>query len=293
MSVETINFGPFLTKAGSPTDGVFQVETATVAGTITGSGDVSVVVTAAGLTGSPLTVTVAVLGGVAQVETATVIGTIGAAGAGDVEVIVTAAGMNNTPKTVGVAVANNDTAAQVAGKIRTALQADADIGHTDTGFFVVTGSDAQVVLTAKAQAANDATMNISIDNDTSSGLTPSPTSANTTAGALGDVATAVAAKVRAALAAHAVISAFFTVGGSTDKVILTAKNAQANDTSMNIALDNDTSTGLTPAASSANTTAGVAGDFHGVGSSQVMIDTTNRIIYQNSGDHLRPVWTAQ
>ena len=48
-----------LSKAGVPTSGVRQVETATAAGTLSGaSGDVSVIVTAAGLTGSPLTVLV-------------------------------------------------------------------------------------------------------------------------------------------------------------------------------------------------------------------------------------------
>jgi hypothetical protein len=120
--------------------------------------------------------------GTAQVETASVVGTIGAAGAGNATVIVTANGMTGSPKTKSVAVANNDTADQVAEKIRLALAADADIADESTGFFTVSGATNKVILTAKTNAANDATLNISIDNGTCTGLTAAPTSANTTAG---------------------------------------------------------------------------------------------------------------
>lgn len=113
-----------------------------------------------------------------QVETATVLGSIGASGAGNATVIVTAAGMTGSPKTVSVPVANNDTAVQVAGKIRTALAADANVG----AFFDVSGTGADVVLTRKEAAANDSTMNISIANGTCAGLTGAPTSSNTTMG---------------------------------------------------------------------------------------------------------------
>src|SRR5262249_29828168 len=67
------------------TSGVYQQETATAAGTISGSGDAAVVVTAAAMSGSPITINVAVLNGdtasqwAAKVRTAlaadTVIGT--------------------------------------------------------------------------------------------------------------------------------------------------------------------------------------------------------------------------
>jgi hypothetical protein len=107
-----------------------------------------------------------------------------------------------------------------------------------------------------------------------------------------DTATIVAGKVRAALGANATISAFFTIGGAGAAVVLTAKNAAANDATMNLLVDDDTSAGLTTA-NSVDTTAGVAGDFHGVSNGTILIDTTNRIIYQNTGDHLRAVWTAQ
>lgn len=116
--------------------------------------------------------------GTLQAEIATVVGTIGASGAGNATVIVTAAGMAGSPKTIPVAVANNDTASQVAGKIRTALAADAAV----TALFSVGGAGATVALTKKEPAANDATLNISIDNGTCSGLTAAANSANTTAG---------------------------------------------------------------------------------------------------------------
>jgi CSLREA domain-containing protein len=117
-----------------------------------------------------------------QVETATVAGTIDAAGAGNARVTVTAIGMANTPKTLLVAVANNDTASDVAGKMRTALAANSDV----SGFFTVSGAGANIVLTALTARATDTTLNIATDNDTSTGLTPAPTSVDTTAGATAD-----------------------------------------------------------------------------------------------------------
>ncbi len=113
-----------------------------------------------------------------QVETATVLGLIEAAGAGNVDVIVTAVGMTDTGDTRLVAVANDDTAIIVAGKIRVALAADSDVNT----FFAVSGTGAEVILTALTAADNDATMNLDIDDGTSAGLTNTPTSANTEAG---------------------------------------------------------------------------------------------------------------
>jgi hypothetical protein len=113
---------------------------------------------------------------VRQVETATVVGTV--SGSGNAEVVVTAAGMTNSPKTVSVAVLNLDTASVVAGKIRAALALDADV----SAFFTVSGTGTAVVLTCIDYAANDATINIAIDNDTCTGLTTAATSANTVAG---------------------------------------------------------------------------------------------------------------
>lgn len=115
-----------------------------------------------------------------QVETATIVGTIGAGGAGNATIVVTALGMGNSPKTISVAVDNNDTAAIVAGKVRSVLALDVDV----QAFFLVGGATDKVILTARTAAANDSTMNISSDNGTCSGLTTEATSANTIAGAV-------------------------------------------------------------------------------------------------------------
>lgn len=153
------------------------------------------------------------LSAVLQVETATVVGTV--TGSGDATVIVTASGMTGSPKTISVAVTDTDTAAVVAGKIRTALAADADV------------------------------------------------------------------------------SALFTVSGATDKVILTRITSAANDATLNISVDNGTCTGLTTAASSANTTSGVYGTYRGVPNGTACLDTTNGKLYLNYGTEALPVWTAQ
>jgi hypothetical protein len=269
------------TVAGTITSGTRQVETATAAGTITS--------------------------GTKQVETATVVGTITAAG--NAKVVVTGALVGDSPKEILVDVALSDNASAIAGKIRSALNIAPITTH-----YTVGGSGADITLTAKVEAANDATLNISIENGTCEGITDDTSSANTTAGVspgtmagtitagtkqvetatvVGtvtgdgdasvvvtsaivtgspltvavpvlntDTASVVAGKIRAALTANPHIATKFTVGGATDKVILTALEAAANDTSLNISIDNGTCTGLTTAASSANTTAGVARSTH-------------------------------
>lgn len=111
-----------------------------------------------------------------QVETATAAGTV--TGNGNATVIVTANQMTGTPRTVSVAVLNGDTAATWAGKVRTALAADATVA----AFFSVSGAGTAIVLTALTAAANDPSMNVSLANGTSTGITAAPTSANTTAG---------------------------------------------------------------------------------------------------------------
>lgn len=170
MSTRYRNYGGALQKAGVPTSGVLQVETAVVVGTITLAGDAKVTVTAAGMTGSP--------------------------------------------KDIAVAVALNDTDAQVAAKARVVLAADADV------------------------------------------------------------------------------TALFSVGGTGANIALTALQSAANDATLNIAVDNDTCTGLTPDASSNNSTAGVKGDYKGVVRGDTVVDTTNFTIYENTGDETRPVWAA-
>lgn len=117
---------------------------------------------------------------VLQVETATVVGAI--INPGNATVIVTAAGMTGTPKTISVAVAALDDASAVAGKIRTALGLDAAV----IALFAVSGATDKVILTKLAPAADDTSLNISIDNGTCTGLTTAATSADTTAGVEND-----------------------------------------------------------------------------------------------------------
>jgi hypothetical protein len=107
-----------------------------------------------------------------QVETATVVGTI--VNAGNATVVVTCTGMTGSPITTNVAVLAGDTASVVAGKIRTALQAVANI----TAFLTVGGSGIYVTLT-RLNSASITNLNISIDNGTCTGLTTAATSANT------------------------------------------------------------------------------------------------------------------
>lgn len=79
----------------------------------------------------------------------------------------------------------------------------------------------------------------------------------------------VAAAIRTALAANDVVKAHYDVSGATAAVILTAKVAAANDTDLNIAIAGG-DTGVTDAASSANTTAGVAPDYIKVGWNDIL-----------------------
>ena len=95
---------------------------------------------------------------------------------------------------------------------------------------------------------------------TGSGLTGSPVAVSV-AVALSDTAATWAGKVRTALAANPAIAAVYTVGGSTTAISLTRRllipEGYANDTTLNIAIANGTCTGISAAATSANTTAGV------------------------------------
>src|SRR5439155_53541 len=122
--------------------------------------------------------------GTNQVETLTVttVGNLPLLSPGNASITVTALGMTGSPKNFLVAVALGDDAAAVAGKIRAVLAADTDVTNVSTGF-TVSGTLADVVLTKNVKAANDGTLNISIDSCTCLGLNPVANSANTTAGA--------------------------------------------------------------------------------------------------------------
>jgi hypothetical protein len=117
--------------------------------------------------------------GIRQVETNTVVAAAGITGDGNARAIVTANGMIGSPKTVTVAVTTAlTTATLIATAFRTALKIDANVNR----FFIVGGSGADITLTAIEPQANDSTMNFTIEDVTSTGITDSLTSTNTTAG---------------------------------------------------------------------------------------------------------------
>jgi hypothetical protein len=141
------------------------------------------------LTDGDTTGTTAFVAGVQQVETAGAAGTITLAG--DAVVVVTSTGMAGSPLTLNVPVALNDTAAQWAAKVRTALAANVTIAQR----FDVSGTSTAIILTRKPSStlsdgitsvpirvADDANLNISLNNGTCTGITPATTSTNTTAG---------------------------------------------------------------------------------------------------------------
>lgn len=129
------------------TAGTAQVETATAAGTISGSGNASVVVTASGMTGSPKTIDVAVLASDTAAEWAAKVRTALAA---------------DTDVSALFSVSGTTTAIVLTRK----ATLSATIGGTLTNVY----------------PANDGTLNISLDNGTCTGITTASTSANTTAG---------------------------------------------------------------------------------------------------------------
>lgn len=164
--------------------------TVTVAETTAGNGAIAVAnLTPAmvnGVTTVPITFSGTFAKGTAQVETATVEGTI--TKAGDALVTITSK-LYDVAVTELVAVEIDDNASAIAGKIRTDLANNADI----TEHFTVSGENAAVVLTAKVNAANDETLNISIENGTGEGacegITDDTSSDNTTAGVAPDTNT--------------------------------------------------------------------------------------------------------
>ena len=210
-----------------------------------------------------VTVHTAGTSGTRQVETATVLGSIGGSGAGNATVVVTAAGMTGSSITLSVAVANSDTASQVATKIRAAMNGNANI----TAKFIIGGASANIILTSILAAVNDGTLNISIANGTCSGLTTAATSADTTAGAAG---TATVNILSASGLYNATNIPTTTLGGAGT---FTITDANANGELAGVTLV------LTPPGS-ANLEAGmsfrirVVGDYARLDSSQVILSGT-------------------
>jgi hypothetical protein len=124
--------------------------------------------------------------GTSQVETATALGT--ATANGGVNITLTSVGFTGMSQ-VGVAI--GDTPTLWAAKVRAVLGLNEAITH----LFAIGGTGADIVLTAKAAAANDATLNLAIDPTAINtvGITSAPTSVNTTPGVAptGDIASQV------------------------------------------------------------------------------------------------------
>jgi len=80
---------------------------------------------------------------------------------------------------------------------------------------------------------------------------------------LGDTAAVWAGKVRTALIQNGDISSHYNVGGSGTSISLTARKAEANDSTLNSAISNGSpNPGITADATSDNTTAGVAPTYY-------------------------------
>ena len=116
--------------------------------------------------------------GTRQVETATAAGSVTTSGT--VNVTVTASGLTGSPILVPVTVVALDSTATWAGKVRTALRANAVIN----AFFEITGASSSIILTKRLKEANDATLNVAIAAN-GTGVTDAASSANTTAGVAG------------------------------------------------------------------------------------------------------------
>ena len=152
-----------------------------------------------------------------------------------------------------------------------------------TRFLIATGSTGVINLTTNVTSASDAFVAGTAQRETataagtitlagnatvvftSSNVTGSPITLNVPV-ALNDTASQWAEKVRVALAANTAIAARFAISGTGTSIIADALPEitiagipfrLANNSTLNISLANGTCTGITTAATSANTTAGV------------------------------------
>jgi hypothetical protein len=126
------------------------------------------------------------------------------------------------------------TTAQLRGHITGILQIET---ATASGSITADG-DASVTVTGAGIAGSPLAISVSVTN--------------------GDSASVWAGKVRDALGGTAAITSLYDVIGYGASIALRRKTAAANDSTLNIALANGTCTGITAAATSANTTSGLA-----------------------------------
>lgn len=119
------------------------------------------------------------LSGTNQMESQTVVAASGITSNGTMQSVVTAAGMTGSPVTINIPVTTAlNTAALVAAEIRRALGRNPYV----SAFFHIAGTGADVQLIAIDPAANDGTMNFTVNTGTAVGVTTSLTSTNTAAG---------------------------------------------------------------------------------------------------------------
>lgn len=184
----------------------------------------------------------------------------------EVRVGVTAAANVSSVNTTGSVTIGTPVAALVytdAPTVAYSLRMDIASGETlalDMSTGAVTGSypgvlqveTATVIAAAGATTAGDATVIVTAAN-----LAGSPLTVSVPLLLTDNTVSLVATKIRAALTANSAIASIFTVGGTGADITLTAKIAIANDSTLNISIENGTCAGLTAAPTSTNTTAGV------------------------------------
>jgi hypothetical protein len=125
-----------------------------------------------------------------------------------------------------------------------------------SGTFRLNGQDLPIRQVEAMTILTPATVNGNITvTATASGMAGSPI-AVVVAVLAGDTVNQVAVKAKAAMDANGVIAAFSIVGVVEDKVYWTKGSAAANDVTMNLAVTAGGGTGVTSAASSANSVAG-------------------------------------
>lgn len=170
---------------------------------------------------------------------------------------VTITGTNMAGETITETLALNGTtpkagtkAFKTVTKVVLPIQTNAGTKQVETATIVgtITKGGTVTVTVKSAHYADDKVMHVAVD--------------------LGDDAAAVAGKIQSYIAP--LVADHFTVSGEGADVVLTTKVADANDPTLNIAYTNGTCEGLTPDASSTDTTAGVADGQVSVGTTDVL-----------------------
>jgi len=170
---------------------------------------------------------------------------------------VTITGTNLAGETITETLALNGITAKAGAKafktvtkVDLPIQTNAGTKQVETATIVgtITKEGTATVTVKSAHYADDKVMHVAVD--------------------LGDDAAAVASKIRSYIAP--LVADHFTVSGAGADVVLTTKVADANDATLNIAYTNGTCEGLTPDASSTDTTAGAADDRVSVGTTDVL-----------------------